>query len=992
MELILQQGLPHQQKAIDAVCGALDGVTITPPVQFYENPQINLADRKLFANLRTLQNAVPAEYRSSAPVGSCLNLDIKMETGTGKTYVYTKTIFELHRRYGINKFIIAVPSLAIKAGTAQFMQDEYSRRHFTDGCGYGTEIELNVLEAPKNKKKGHSYFPSVVSDFVKGSCQNTKKIYVLLVNMQLLTSNSKRNGRDTGLLWRDDYDYGAEGFYRPFDALRATKPVVIIDEPHRFSRDQKAFQVIMDEIQPQCIIRYGATFPEITTGRGRNKITVKDYQNLLYDLNACESFNQGLIKGVAKEHFNPLSKQEEKVKILSIASKDSVTLQRKKKDEGTKTFVLKTGDSLAIVSDAFEGITITTITANTVEFSNGVSKTSGEEMDVDVYMSSYQEQMLKLALERHFETERENFCNRSFKIKTLALFFIDDISSYRPDNEGKNPYLLTAFERLLRERIELTISTLTEHDTEYRAYLEASLADISACHAGYFSQDNSDSDEEIAKEVDAILNGKKQLLSFRNADGTYNTLRFLFSKWTLKEGWDNPNVFTIAKLRSSGSENSKLQEVGRGLRLPVDENGNRISNEEFQLNYIVDFTEADFAQRLVDQINGEIPQASVITEERLAQVAQKLGMSADDLFDELYDKRYIDRHNNIRPETRTQFFEEYPAFASGLSEGKVKDRNKIKPKPIKIRKAVYDEMREFWERINQRYMLFYDADLDTDMEEVALSLFEKPGVFTDVVMTSGRDIVHSDGTQMSTTTGTGVQYTIMRPIPYGTFLTRIMRVTSIPIKVLHKAMVAYSKKHGTVDAKYINENSASAFCAEFQNWKVSELQGRFRYVKSNTPCGATALTYADGTPREEIAQGRIGTKIVPGTPSSKYLYDAFAYDSPLEKDNIAADIEEVVVYGKIPRSSIAIPTITGSMYSPDFMYVVKKASGEKELNIVVETKDVEGKDVLRGNEAAKIECARVFFEMLSKEGYTVYFRDQINNKQMAQIINEVLCP
>lgn len=992
MELILQQGLPHQQKAIDAVCGALDGVTITPPVQFYENPQINLADRKLFANLRTLQNAVPAEYRSSAPVGSCLNLDIKMETGTGKTYVYTKTIFELHRRYGINKFIIAVPSLAIKAGTAQFMQDEYSRRHFTDGCGYGTEIELNVLEAPKNKKKGHSYFPSVVSDFVKGSCQNTKKIYVLLVNMQLLTSNSKRNGRDTGLLWRDDYDYGAEGFYRPFDALRATKPVVIIDEPHRFSRDQKAFQVIMDEIQPQCIIRYGATFPEITTGRGRNKITVKDYQNLLYDLNACESFNQGLIKGVAKEHFNPLSKQEEKVKILSIASKDSVTLQRKKKDEGTKTFVLKTGDSLAIVSDAFEGITITTITANTVEFSNGVSKTSGEEMDVDVYMSSYQEQMLKLALERHFETERENFCNRSFKIKTLALFFIDDISSYRPDNEGKNPYLLTAFERLLRERIELTISTLTEHDTEYRAYLEASLADISACHAGYFSQDNSDSDEEIAKEVDAILNGKKQLLSFRNADGTYNTLRFLFSKWTLKEGWDNPNVFTIAKLRSSGSENSKLQEVGRGLRLPVDENGNRISNEEFQLNYIVDFTEADFAQRLVDQINGEIPQASVITEERLTQVAQKLGMSADDLFDELYDKRYIDRHNNIRPETRTQFFEEYPAFASGLSEGKVKDRNKIKPKPIKIRKAVYDEMREFWERINQRYMLFYDADLDTDMEEVALSLFEKPGVFTDVVMTSGRDIVHSDGTQMSTTTGTGVQYTIMRPIPYGTFLTRIMRVTSIPIKALHKAMVAYSKKHGTVDAKYINENSASAFCAEFQNWKVSELQGRFRYVKSNTPCGATALTYADGTPREEIAQGRIGTKIVPGTPSSKYLYDAFAYDSPLEKDNIAADIEEVVVYGKIPRSSIAIPTITGSMYSPDFMYVVKKASGEKELNIVVETKDVEGKDVLRGNEAAKIECARVFFEMLSKEGYTVYFRDQINNKQMAQIINEVLCP
>ena len=989
MELILQQNLPHQQKAIDTVCNSLDGVMITQPVQFYENPQINLADNKLAENLRALQATIPADYKSSAAIGSCLNLDIKMETGTGKTYVYTKTIFELHKRYGINKFIIAVPSLAIKAGTTQFMLDEYSRRHFTDSCGYGTEIELGVLEAPKNKKKGRSYFPSVVSDFVKGSCQNTKKIYVLLVNMQLITSNSQRNGRYPGLLWRDDYDYGAEGFYRPFDALRATKPVVIIDEPHRFSRDQKAFQTIMSEIQPQAVIRYGATFPETTTGRGKNKITVKDYQYLLYDLNACESFNQGLIKGVAKEHFEPLSKQEEKVKILSITSKDSVTFQRKKRDDTTRTFTLKTGDSLALISDAFEDITVLAITKNTVEFSNGVIKTTGEEMDVDIYMSSYQEQMLRLALERHFETERENFCNRSFKIKTLALFFIDDISSYRPDADGKAPYLLTAFERLLKERIEITLASLNEHETEYRAYLEASLTNLSACHAGYFAQDNNDTDEEIAKEVDAILNGKKQLLSFKNADGSYNTLRFLFSKWTLKEGWDNPNVFTIAKLRSSGSENSKLQEVGRGLRLPVDENGNRISNEEFQLNYIVDFTEADFAQRLVDQINNEIPQASTISEERLAAVAQKLGMTPDDLFDELYDKHYIDRHNNIRSDTRDQFFAEYPQFASGLSTGKVRDKNKEKPKPIKIRKAVYNEIRELWERINQRYLLFYDLDLNADMASVALSLFEKPGVFTNVVMSSSRDIVHSDGTQMSTT-GTGVQYTVMRQIAYGTFLSRIMRVTSIPIATLHSAMIQYAKKHGTIDPKYINENSASAFCAEFQNWKVSALQGRFRYVKISSPCGATALSYADGSPRDEITLGRIGTKIVEGTPSAKYLYDAYAYDSPLEKENITADIEEVVVYGKIPRSSIAIPTITGGMYSPDFMYVVKKASGEKELNIVVETKDMEDKEVLRGNEEAKIKCAEIFFKTLSDEGYTVHFHTQINNKQMAQIINEVL--
>ena len=991
MELILQQNLPHQQKAIDAVCNTFEGVEMTPPVQFYENPVVNLSDTVLTANLHNLQNNIPPEYRSNSPIRDCLNLDIKMETGTGKTYVYAKTIYELHKRFHFNKFIIAVPSLAIKAGTAQFVSDEYVRRHFADGCGYGTEIELGVLDAPKKQKKGRKYFPSVVSDFIKGSCQNTKKIYVLLVNMQLITSNKKEKGRDAGLLWRDDYDYGAEGFYRPFDALCATKPFVIIDEPHRFSRDQKAFQYIMSEIQPQCVIRYGATFPEITIGSGRNKQVKKDYQYLLYDLNACQSFNQGLIKGVAKEHFEPLSQQEEKVKILSIQSKDSVTFQMKKRNEPNRTFNLRTGDSLAIMNDAFEGITIQAIFSNNVEFSNGVIKTTGEEMDVDVYMSSYQEQMIRLALERHFETERENFCNRTFKIKTLALLFIDDISSYRPNEEGKDPYLLTAFDSLLKERLKATIASLNEHETEYRDYLEASLKNIPACRAGYFAQDNSDSDEEIAKEVNDILKGKKQLLSFRNPDGSFNTRRFLFSKWTLKEGWDNPNVFTIAKLRSSGSETSKLQEVGRGLRLPVDENGNRISNEEFLLNYIVDFTEADFAQKLVDQINGEVPQSSKISDEKLAEVAKSLGMSDDNLFDILYlQKHYIDRHMNILPETRNQFFEEYPQFAVGLATNKVKDKNKQKSQPIKIRKAVYGELRELWERINQRYLLFYDSDLNDDIESVALSIFEKPGVLTEVVVNSKRDVVNSDGTQMTAAIGTGVQYMVSRRIPYGLFLSRIMRATSIPVSVLHTALHRYSEKHESLDSKYINDNTVNAFCSEFQNWKVTNLQGRFRYMRSNTPCGATALSYPDGTPREEIAQGRIGTKIVPGIPSEKYLYDTYAFDSPLEKTNITTDVEEVVVYGKIPRSSIAIPTITGGMYSPDFMYVVRKANGEKELNIVVETKDVEDKSVLRDFEQAKINCAEVFFNNLSQDGYTVHFHKQLSNKQIKQIIEECL--
>ncbi|MCI8502305.1 MAG: type III restriction-modification system endonuclease [Dorea sp.] len=984
MDLILQQGLPHQQNAIDAVCNVFKGVYISAPSQFYENPSFSLQDPHIADNIRILQSKLPVEYRSHITVSECgyLNLDIKMETGTGKTYVYTKTIYELHKRFGFNKFVIAVPSLAIKAGAEQFLKDSYARRHFTDGCGYGTEIEVLVLETPKNKKKGRSYFPGVVNDYIKGSCQNTKKIYVLLANMQLLT-NAK-------MLTRDDYDYGAEGFYRPLDAIAATRPIVLIDEPHRFSRTQKAFKVILEEVRPQAILRFGATFPEVTTGRGRNKISIKDYQNLLYDLNACESFNQGLIKGIAKEHFEPVSRKEEKVKIVSIDSRESVRLQYRKKGEPVKNVVLKKGDSLSIISTAFEGITIAAIGRSTVEFSNGTMKTTGEELDVDIYMTSYQEQMLRLALQRHFETEKVNFCNRTYKIKTLALFFIDDITSYRVGNDGKYPYLLAKFEKLLKEQIEKTIVSLDSHDKEYKKYLEASLADISACHAGYFSQDNSDSDEDIAKEVDIILNGKKQLLSFVNEKGGYNTLRFLFSKWTLKEGWDNPNVFTIAKLRSSGSDNSKLQEVGRGLRLPVDENGNRISNEEFVLNYIVDFTEADFAQKLVDQINGELPQAANISEEKLESVAKKLGKTSDELFEELLFKHYIDRHNNIKTETRDVFFAEYPDFAVGLASGKVKDRNKDKAKPVKIRKAVYKEIKELWETINHRYLLFYDDELNDNMEETVLSLFEKPGVFTDLVIRSQREKVGSTGTEMNVLRESGVQFVMHKTIPYHMFLKHISNATNLPIKVLHSALCKYAKKHGTAFTAYINDNSVAGFCSEFSTWKNENLQGRFHYERSKAPLGATALTYVDGTVRNEIAQGRIGTKIVPGTPSAKYLYDSYAYDSPLEKDNITAEIEEVIVYGKIPRSSIAIPVITGGMYSPDFMYVVKRADGGKELNIVVETKDVEGKAELRGTEKVKLECARVFFEMLKADGYTVYFRNQLGNKQMIQIINEIM--
>ena len=265
--------------------------------------------------------------------------------------------------------------------------------------------------------------------------------------------------------------------------------------------------------------------------------------------------------------------------------------------------------------------------------------------------------MLRLALQRHFETERKNF-DRSIKIKTLALFFIDYIDSYR------GGWLKEMFERLLGERLQNELQN-PDNSEEYYAFLQASLADLSACHAGYFAQDNADTDEAIAEEVNDILHNKKKLLAFKDADGNFITRRFLFSKWTLKEGWDNPNIFTIVKLRSSGSDNSKIQEVGRGLRLPVDEFGNRIGNEEFMLNYIVDFTEAEFANQLVAEINGSLPQATpgILSHKDLARVALQKNMDEMELMMALYSKKYIvDTKLTLNQTLLDDFYAEYPEF------------------------------------------------------------------------------------------------------------------------------------------------------------------------------------------------------------------------------------------------------------------------------------------------------------------------------------------
>lgn len=1005
MDIILEAGLPHQQIPVERLASVFEKTHLDAPVRPYENPLIDHQDNSTEWALRRIENTEEMRaYNRKVMLAEngVLNLDIKMETGTGKTYVYTHSIYELHKRYGFNKFVVIVHSLPVKSGAVQFISDPYVQRHFRDTLGYGTEIDLCEVSALKKKKKGHNYFPSSVRDFVNGSCQNKNRIYVIVVNQQLLQKGK--------LLDKKDYDIAVQGFVRPLDAIKATRPIVIIDEPHRFERSNTTYKRILSEIAPQCIIRFGATFPEIAVPvlkpnkQGKlvkQKESQKDYLNLLYNLTACDAFNQNLIKGVAKEHFNPTTSENEKVKVVSIDGKESVTMHFTKQDHSQR-FVLHKDESLGVMSEHLSGITVSGISSSEVELSNGQTKHVGDEFTADIYSTSYQENMIRLAIQRHFETERQLF-HRESKIKTLALFFIDNIVSFRGDEQGDGAWLRDLFDKWLEYQLREELKN-GENSEEYTDYLNASLQDIAGCRAGYFAKDNNDSDEAIAEEVDDILRNKKKLLSFKDENGNWNVRRFLFSKWTLKEGWDNPNVFTIAKLRSSGSEISKLQEVGRGLRLPVDEYGNRTSSNDFMLSYIVDFTEKDFADKLVREINGDVAKKAtehiVISREELDRVANLRGMSNGlMMLAELIQKGYVDMKGTdviVKDDTIMEFKNEYPEFSlDSLNINRVINRNASNNRlMVKIRKPNYQKLESLWKEINKKYLMFYQKNIDKEIEKALPSILED-GVFSRMSVSSERSEIEVDEEGASVVCEANVTYLVHgRNMLYHEFLKRASKGTSISIEMIHKAICEYAKNHKEFNNDLINDLTLSQLIGKFRDWKINNLGGCISYKQANYRAKTTALTNADGSVRDEVVMGRLGKKTDNSKVPSEYLYEPIAFDSPLERTNILdkIDVAELVVYGKIPNSSIRIPTITDETYSPDFMYVVKKKDGTMQMNVVIETKDVNQDTDLRPKESAKIDCAKLFFEQISKDNPSlpVKFERQINRQRMNDIIDRLL--
>lgn len=958
-----ERNLPHQGEAVESVLKAFDGASAVPcadrAMANVSNPTVEIRALDMSQNISKLQREFRVED-CYFDVNSNI-LDISMETGTGKTYTYTKMMFELQKNLGVSKFIVVVPTLSIKAGTVNFLRAKATKEHFRQE--YGCEIKSYVVESKKSNKKKKEYMPQAVSQFVEANSFGAKSIHVLIINAGMINSETMSKAFDVNLF--DKYN-------TPFGAIASVKPFTIVDEPHKFATANKSWKNI-EKFGSQYIIRYGATFNG-------------DFKNLLYKLSAVDAFNNNLVKGVVAhvEEF-----KDGKGIGLTLKSTDGKEATFELNENGKKSsHKLITKASLSKVHEAMQGVSIESMNKTKVILSNGLELSKNATINPYSYDISLQDKMIERAVQKHFELERK-LLTREVKIKPLTLFFIDDIEGYR-DGNALAGSLKSKFEAIAKGHIEKLLKT--ESNAFYKSYLKKSLKDLSLMHGGYFSKDNSEKDEKIEKEINEILHDKESLLSLDNVR------RFIFSKWTLREGWDNPNVFQICKLRSSGSVTSKLQEVGRGLRLPVNEYMSRVKDETFDLHYYVDFTEKDFVSSLVEEINeksgtlNELEAPEKLDDEIIKKIREHYYLSEDEVLEELDTLGAIKRNNDFKEggyEATKALFPK--AFEHGLQKGKIRRADEENNK-ARLRAGNYSELKELWESINQKVVLEYKIESEEQFKSLLKGYFldnkecfEPQGVKTKTAKLEFEDSVAFYREIESIED----KILAVATMSYKAFLLELSAVLAVNMMTLHQLFVEIQD---VLDMNlYRNMQTIRAVRRGFNQYLLDNAIDKFSigYKKISNSIHPTKLTNANGEPRTYINASDVGVKFEEGKTQEKYLFEEMFYDSELEKENIEKEIEEVTVFTKIPKNSIRIPVAGGGTYSPDFAYVVKRKDGEKTLNLIVETKDVNAERDLRGEEKQKIKHAESMFAHLSSS-IDVKFETQLKGKAMSAIMRDVL--
>ncbi|MGW9558014.1 type III restriction-modification system endonuclease [Nocardiopsis sp. NPDC055551] len=963
------------------------------------NAEIALSGTQLLENVHRVQRScnlpLAAKLVDSKAAPGAPNLDVEMETGTGKTYVYIKTIMELHKRYGWSKYIVVVPSIAIREGVKKSF--DVTAEHFQQM--YGT------------KPRSFIYNSSQLHELERFS--SDAGVQVMIINIQAFNATGKDNRRIYDVL--DDFQSR-----RPIDVIAANRPIVIIDEPQKIgaARSLEA----LSRFHGLMMLRYSATH--------------KVEHTKVHRLDALDAYNKKLVKKIAVRGITVKglagstaylyldaieiakgAKPRARVEI-EVQTKSSIKRQVKRLDVGANLHDVANG------IEAYKGLFITEIDANrdVIELSNGDVVVAGQLADRDVTDETKRRIQIREVIRAHLDKERELF---SQGIKVLSLFFIDEVAKYRDytreDSLGDYARIFEEEYAAIRDEVlgELAIDDAT---AEYQAYLRRD--EVRQVHEGYFSIDKKTKHQIDGKvsgrgddkgqstdtaAYDLILKDKERLLSFDEP------VRFVFSHSALREGWDNPNVFVMGMLKKSDNTVSRRQEIGRGLRLSVDQHGERTDNpvtvhDINELTVVTDESYTDFVTGLQKEISESLaarprkasvqfftgktihtPDGESVVEEALAKALYKYlirndYLNDDDTISETYKtakgsgtlaaptsevlRPVIDF---IWPLVDTLYIE-----VPDLVDGR-------KPKKIPLNEANFakKEFQALWGRINHKavYQVKFDSDelirksvahLDTHLNVAAMQYVVQVGQQRDQLgsddLTSGAGFSVSSTRTHTETDGSGsqVKYDLLGEITEKTQLTR--RTTAAILRGVQASTFVKFRLNPeqfiTEAARLINEQKATVIA---EHLTYDALEDRF-----------DSAIFTENQTKQDLTHA--------GGKLTKHIYDYVVTDSKIERAfvNELDTSKEVAVYAKLPRGFF-IPTPVGD-YNPDWAIAFTEGS-VKHIYFVAETKGSLSTLQLKGVEDAKIKCARKFFASLNaKNSHDVTYDVVTDYTELMQLV------
>lgn len=950
----------------------------------YKNELVHLTDEQLLKNIHNIQtkNNIKLSSNLVKDLGAC-SLDIEMETGTGKTYVYIKTMFELNKKYGWSKFIVVVPSIAIREGVKKTFEQTVD--HFMEH--YGKKARFFVYNSSNLNQ---------LDNFSSSSGIN-----VMIINTQAFASSLKEDGKskEARIIYSKRDEFASR---RPIDVIKANRPIIILDEPQKMGGE--VTQKALKNFNPLFSLNYSATH--------------KTEHNMVYVLDALEAFNQRLVKKIEVKGFEVKNfRGTDSYLFLDeiVLSKNKPPMARIELEIGynksinRETRILGVGDDLYYVSQEMEqykdGYTISEIDpiSNTVTFLNGDVLSTGDVVG-DVSEKDMIRIQIRETIASHFEKE-ESLFNKG--IKTLSLFFIDKVEHYRQYDEDGNELLGEYGVMFEQEYTDILNQYITLSDTPYTRYLKEMCSDASAVHKGYFSIDKkgkaidskvkrgTDLSDDISA-YDLILKNKERLLSFDEPT------RFIFSHSALREGWDNPNVFQICTLKHSDSNTAKRQEVGRGLRLCVNQDGNRMDvqtcgdtvHDINKLTVIASESYKTFVADLQKDIKAVLyDRPSKATMEYFEGKTILVGeqetildtKQAKAIYKYLLKNDYIDDDDNVTDEYRADVVNNELAplpidlmpmsdgihkliqgiFDESVLDEMISNAHETKVKDNPLNDNFYKkEFQTLWNHINHKYAyaVSFDSDelIKKSIEHINAKLFVSELQYTTSIGSQKTDMnqyeVERGATfetaktktqRLSHTQTSSVKYDLIGKIAQGTKLTRLT-VATILKGIEQKKL-------------YMFKNNPEEFIA-----KVIRL---IKEQKATMIVEHITYNQIDGSYDSDIFTSEKNSQSIDKAfKAKKHIQDYVFTDGSAEQSverRFAQDLDsanEVCVYAKLPKG-FHIPTPVGN-YSPDWAIAFNEGT-VKHIYFIAETKGSMSTMDLRPIEKAKIDCARKLFNDVS---------------------------